>query len=92
MVTAALDEGFRHIDTAQAYNNETQIGEGIRRADTRRADVFLTTKILSEYFAPEAFLAAAAASLSSDEIAQIDALGVAEGRLVNPETLAPEWD
>lgn len=74
MVTAVLDEGFRHIDTAQAFNNETQVSEGIRSADTRRDDVFLTTKILTEHFAPEAFLAAAEASLCSDEIAQINAL------------------
>lgn len=63
MVRAALAEGFRHIDTAQAYDNETQVGEGLRRADVRRDDVFLTTKILPEHFAPEAFIAAAEASL-----------------------------
>lgn len=63
MVSAALAEGFRHIDTAQAYDNETQVGEGLRRADVRRDDVFLTTKILPEHFTPEAFTAAAEASL-----------------------------
>lgn len=63
MVSAALAEGFRHIDTAQAYENEEQVGEGLRRADVRRDDVFLTTKILPEHFAPEAFTAAADASL-----------------------------
>ncbi|WP_245847496.1 aldo/keto reductase [Paracoccus seriniphilus] len=63
MVAAALSEGFRHIDTAQAYDNETQVGEGLRRADIRRDEVFLTTKILPEHFAPKAFIAAADASL-----------------------------
>lgn len=63
MVAAALAEGFRHIDTAQAYDNEAQVGEGLRRAGTRRDEVFLTTKILPEHFAPEAFIAAAEASL-----------------------------
>ena len=63
MVAAALAEGFRHIDTAQAYDNEAQVGEGLRRAKTRRDEVFLTTKILPEHFAPEAFIAAAEASL-----------------------------
>lgn len=63
MVTAALSEGFRHIDTAQAYENEEQVGEGLRRADVRRDEVFLTTKILPEHFAPEAFIAATEASL-----------------------------
>ncbi|WP_252731470.1 aldo/keto reductase [Lentibacter algarum] len=63
MVAAALSEGFRHIDSAQAYDNETQVGEGLRRADVRRDEMFLTTKILPEHFAPEAFTAAADASL-----------------------------
>ena len=63
MVCAALAEGFRHIDTAQAYNNEEAVGEGLRRADMRRDEVFLTTKILPEHFAPEAFIAAADDSL-----------------------------
>ena len=64
MVAAALSEGFRHIDTAQAYENEEQVGEGLRRADVRRDEVFLTTKILPEHFSPEAFTAAADASLN----------------------------
>lgn len=63
MVAAALSEGFRHIDTAQAYGNEEQVGEGLRRADVRRDEVFLTTKILPEHFSPEAFIAATDASL-----------------------------
>ena len=63
MVAAALSEGFRHIDTAQAYENEEQVGEGLRRSDVRRDDLFLTTKILPEHFSPEAFIAAADASL-----------------------------
>ncbi|MDO6732832.1 aldo/keto reductase [Marinovum sp. 2_MG-2023] len=63
MVAAALSEGFRHIDTAQAYENEEQVGEGLRRADVRRDEVFLTNKILPEHFSPEAFIAAAETSL-----------------------------
>lgn len=45
MVSAALAEGLRHIDTSQAYENEEQVGAGLRRADVRRDDVFLTTKM-----------------------------------------------
>lgn len=63
MVAAALSEGFRHIDTAQAYDNEEQVGEGLRCSDVRRDDVFLTTKILPEHFSPDAFIAATDASL-----------------------------
>ena len=45
MVTAALDIGYRHIDTAQAYENEAQVGAGLAAAAVPRADIFLTTKV-----------------------------------------------
>ncbi|WP_368409348.1 aldo/keto reductase [Halorussus gelatinilyticus] len=44
-VRQALDMGYRHIDTAQAYDNEEHVGEGIANADVDREDVFLATKI-----------------------------------------------
>jgi diketogulonate reductase-like aldo/keto reductase len=37
--------GYRHVDTAQAYDNERAVGEGIAAADVDREDVFLTTKV-----------------------------------------------
>lgn len=43
-VRTALDLGYRHVDTAQMYGNERQVGEGIRAADVDREDVFLATK------------------------------------------------
>lgn len=43
----ALKAGYRHIDTAQFYANETQVGEAVKKSGLSRADVFLTTKILS---------------------------------------------
>jgi len=44
-VRTALELGYRHVDTAQAYDNETEVGEGITAADVPREDVFLTTKV-----------------------------------------------
>jgi diketogulonate reductase-like aldo/keto reductase len=44
-VRTALEEGYRHVDTAQAYGNEDAVGEGIAAADVDREDVFLATKI-----------------------------------------------
>lgn len=48
-VSAAIDKGYRHIDTAAAYGNEAGVGEGIRAglaaAGLGRADVFVTTKL-----------------------------------------------
>jgi diketogulonate reductase-like aldo/keto reductase len=43
-VCAALELGYRHIDTAQAYGNEESVGEGLRRSGVPRDEVFLTTK------------------------------------------------
>jgi 2,5-diketo-D-gluconate reductase B len=45
VITTALEVGYRHIDTAQMYGNEAAVGEGIRRADVPREDVFVATKI-----------------------------------------------
>ena len=40
----ALEAGYRHIDTAQAYGNEESVGQGLRESGVPRAEVFLTTK------------------------------------------------
>ena len=45
MVQAALEAGYRHIDTAQAYGNETEVGEAIRASRVPREEIFLTTKV-----------------------------------------------
>ena len=44
-VAMALDCGFRHIDTAQAYDNEKAVGEGLRASGLRREEIFLVTKV-----------------------------------------------
>ena len=49
-VTAALEVGYRHIDTAAAYGNEREVGEAVRRSGLDRDAVFLETKIwISDY-------------------------------------------
>ncbi|MGW4874641.1 aldo/keto reductase [Streptomyces chartreusis] len=49
-VTAALDLGYRHIDTAAAYGNEREVGEAIHASDVPRDDLFIETKIwISDY-------------------------------------------
>lgn len=42
----ALKAGYRHIDTAQYYLNEAEVGEALRQTDIPRSEVFITTKIL----------------------------------------------
>ena len=49
-VRAALDAGYRHIDTAAAYGNEREVGDAVRASGLDRSDVFLETKIwISDY-------------------------------------------
>ncbi len=52
-VRTALEIGYRHIDTAQAYRNEDAVGDGIAAADVDREDVFLATKVWTSNLAPE---------------------------------------
>ena len=49
-VQAALQTGYRHIDTAAAYANEREVGEGIRRSGIDRSEIFVETKVwISDY-------------------------------------------
>jgi len=48
-VLMALEAGYRHIDTAQAYGNEEGVGEGIRQSGLKREDIYLTTKVQAEH-------------------------------------------
>ncbi len=45
MVRAAIEAGYRHIDTAQAYGNEAEVGEAVRASRVPREEIFLTTKV-----------------------------------------------
>ena len=44
-VSTALDLGYRHIDTAQAYSNEREVGQAIEHSNVDRDEIFLTTKV-----------------------------------------------
>jgi diketogulonate reductase-like aldo/keto reductase len=54
-VSAALELGYRHLDTAERYGNETEVGEGLRASGIDREDVFLTTKVYWDKLAPADF-------------------------------------
>ena len=47
-VCSALEAGYKHIDTAQAYGNERGVGEGIKKSGIPRDQIFLTTKVAAE--------------------------------------------
>ena len=44
-VEAALRKGYRHIDTALAYENEAEVGRGIKNSGVPREEIWLTTKL-----------------------------------------------
>lgn len=52
-VTSALGAGYRHIDTAQMYGNEREVGEAITRSGLERGEVFVTTKLNNDAHRPE---------------------------------------
>jgi 2,5-diketo-D-gluconate reductase A len=52
-VTQALETGYRHIDTAEMYENEREVGEGVRASGLDRADVFVTSKLANDAHDPD---------------------------------------
>ncbi|WP_171379077.1 aldo/keto reductase [Enterococcus cecorum] len=48
-VKSALQMGYRHIDTAQAYGNERGVGEGVRQSGIPRDEIFITSKVAAEH-------------------------------------------
>lgn len=72
----ALSAGYRHIDTAMAYENEAAVGRAIADSGVPRDDVFLTTKVKGypEYLNREGFLEAAEACLDRLDTDYIDLL------------------
>jgi 2,5-diketo-D-gluconate reductase B len=73
-VEEALALGFRHLDTAQMYENEEEVGEGLRRAGLPRDEVFVTTKIWREHLAADDVRRTAEASLERLDLDHVDLL------------------
>jgi len=73
-VTAALEAGYRHIDTAAAYGNERQVGEAIAASAVDSSEVFLETKIWISDYGYEATLHGFEKSARKLGVGQIDLL------------------
>jgi diketogulonate reductase-like aldo/keto reductase len=73
-VRDALEIGYRHIDTARAYENEAEVGEGLADSGVDRGDIFLTTKIWLDDFEPSKLKAAAEDSLRKLRTDYVDLL------------------
>lgn len=63
IVPVALENGYRHIDTAQIYKNEDAVGKAVEASGLDRSSLFLTTKVWIDHYAPDAFRASVEQSL-----------------------------
>ncbi|MEV8633754.1 aldo/keto reductase [Streptosporangium sp. NPDC051023] len=71
-VLTAFEVGFRHIDTAEMYGNEKQVGEAVRASGLDRGDVFVTSKLNNGFHAPDDALKAFNQSLEDLEFDYLD--------------------
>jgi diketogulonate reductase-like aldo/keto reductase len=74
VVEQALKLGYRHIDTAQIYENERGVGEGLRASRVPRDQVFITTKVWTTHFAPNDLERSVKESLSRLRMNEVDLL------------------
>ncbi|BCE01156.1 aldo/keto reductase [Marinicellulosiphila megalodicopiae] len=73
-VQDALLIGYRHIDTAQGYDNEQAVGKAIAESKVDRKEIFLTTKVKPENFGPNVILGTVKESLEKLQTEQVDLL------------------
>src|SRR6266403_5735156 len=74
IVEQALKLGYRHIDTAQIYENEREVGEGLRASKVRRDEIFVTTKVWTNHFAPHDLERSTKESLTKLRLSEVDLL------------------
>lgn len=71
-VTMALELGYRHIDTAQIYGNEAEVGQAIAASGIPRQDLYITTKIWTDNLAGNALIPSLKQSLSKLKTDYVD--------------------
>src|SRR5712671_4871065 len=71
IVEQALRLGYRHIDTAEMYDNEREVGEGLRTSGVPRNELFVVTKVWPSHFAPHELLRAAKESLTKLRLGEV---------------------
>ncbi|WP_426236714.1 aldo/keto reductase [Pararhizobium sp. DWP1-1-3] len=74
IVPQAIKLGFRHIDTAQIYRNEAEVGEAIAASGVARGDIFLTTKVWVDHYKHADFLTSVDESLKKLRTDHVDLL------------------
>ena len=73
-VSRALALGYRHLDTAQGYFNEAEVGRGLRRSGVPRDEVFLTTKVRPRNYRASDVRSSTEASVAALGVAHVDLL------------------
>jgi 2,5-diketo-D-gluconate reductase B len=68
----ALETGYRHLDTAQDYGTEKEVGQALRRSDLPRSAVFVTTKVATGNLGPGALVASLRQSLDNLQVERLD--------------------
>jgi len=74
LVTAAIECGYRHIDTARKYGSEEAVGEGIRASGIAREELFITTKVTEEDAKADDFARSVDTSLKAIGVDYVDLL------------------
>lgn len=74
IVEQALRLGYRHIDTAEMYGNERDVGDGLRASGIKRGEIFVTTKIWPDHFSPPELERAARDCLVRLRLSEVDLL------------------
>jgi 2,5-diketo-D-gluconate reductase B len=69
---AALETGYRHLDTAQDYGTEREVGQAVRRSGLPRSDVFITTKIKTSNLSAGALVSSLRKSLDTLKMDRLD--------------------
>ncbi|SHI15331.1 2,5-didehydrogluconate reductase DkgB [Ferrimonas marina] len=73
-VAMALEAGYRHIDTAQIYGNEQEVGDALRDSGVARDELFVTTKVWMDRLSPAKFLDSVKESLEKLQTPYVDLL------------------
>ena len=73
-VSKALEVGYRHIDTAQIYGNEAEVGQALASSEIARTEIFLTTKVWRDHLDFKELLVSVSKSLENLKVDFIDLL------------------
>ncbi|SIQ94045.1 2,5-diketo-D-gluconate reductase B [Haladaptatus litoreus] len=92
-IASAIEMGYRHLDTAQIYENEEVVGKGIELADIPREELFVATKVWADSLAHDDVIASTETSLSKLGLESVDLLYVHRPiESYDPEETLPAFD